>query len=82
MRLPHTAVLLLLPPLALTPKLLLLLLVRIVGAIVPLLEKLDPRRFDEPDADELDVLVELSAESEMSLCAQTPSTSRELVVGT
>jgi hypothetical protein len=75
-------VLLLLPLLALTPRLLLPPLVRIEGAIVPLLEKLDPLLFDESEPDELDVLVELSAESEMSLCAQTPSTSRVLVVGT
>lgn len=74
--------LLLLPLLALTPRLLLPPLVRIDGAMVPLLEKLDPLLFDEPDEEELDVLVELSAESEMSLCAQTPSTSRVLVVGT
>ncbi len=74
--------LLLLPLLALKPRLLLPPLVRIDGAIVPLLEKLDPLLFDEPDEDELDVLVELSAESEMSLCAQTPSTSRVFVVGT
>jgi hypothetical protein len=62
-------VLSLLPPLALTPRLLLAPLVRIEGMIVPLLEKLEPLDFDEPDDDELDVLVELNAESEMSLCA-------------
>lgn len=74
--------LLLLPLLALTPRLLLPPLVRIDGAIVPLLEKLDPLLFNEPEADELDVLVELGPESEMSLWAQTPSTSRVLVTGT
>jgi len=57
-------------------------LVRSEGAIVPLLEKLEPLSFDEPDEDELDVLVELSAKSEMSLWAQTPSTNRVIVVGT
>lgn len=78
----YTAVLLLLPLLSLTPRLLLPPLVKIDGAIVPLLEKLDPLLFDEPEADELEVLVELNAESEMSLCAQTPSTSRVFVSGT
>lgn len=50
----------LLPPLWLIPMLLLPPpLVRIDGAIVPeLLEKLDPLLFDEPDEDELDLLVE------------------------
>ncbi len=75
-------VLVLAPPLWLIPRLLLPPLVRIEGAIVPLLEKLDPLLFDEPDEEELDVLVELSAESEMSLCSQTPPTSKVFVGGT
>ncbi len=76
---------LLLPLLSLTPKLLLPPLVRMDGAIVPLLEKLEPLLFDDPDEEELDPLVEvrmLGAKLEESLCAQTPSTSKVLVVGT
>ena len=76
--------LLLLPLLSHTPMLLLPVpLVRIDGAIVPeLLEKLDPLLFDDPDEDELDELVEVNWVSPVSLCAQTPSTSRVLVSGT
>lgn len=78
----HAAVLSLHPLLALTPRLPLPPPARIDGAIVRELEKLEPLLFDEPDEDDLDVLVELSADSEMSLCAQTPSTNRVFVVGT
>lgn len=77
--------LLLLPLLSLTPRLLLPPLVRTDGAIVPEpLEKLDPLDLPELllDEDDEDELVEVSWVSPVSLCAHTPSTSSVLVRGT
>jgi hypothetical protein len=74
--------LLLLALLALTPSLLLPPLVRIDGAIVPLLEKLDPLDSPDPDDDDPDELVEVNWVSPVSLWAQTRSTSRVFVSGT
>lgn len=77
--------LLLLPLLALMPRLLLPVLDSIEGPIDPEpLVKLDPLLFDDPD-DELELLVDERIDGAMleeSLCAHTPSTSRVLVGGT
>ena len=64
------------------PRLLLPVLVNWNGPNVPPLEKLDPLLFDEPDDEGPELLVDVNAESDTSLCAHTPSISRVLVTGT